>query len=147
MDDKDLEKDENLPLSEVSNQEENDELIEGILEAFPEEDRGKFFGIIKRSMTASISSHTGPLGSSVTSKHITEIIKNADIQDKRDRDERKGERNYNLVILLIALVFIGFLVVFLKDEKEMLITIIASILAFAGGFGVGVARKRDKSGE
>jgi len=147
MDDKNLEKDQSLTHSETPNEKKSDELLDEILEILPEEDRGKFFGIVRQSITASVSSYTGPLGASVTPQHITEIIKNADTQDKRDRDERKGERNYNLIILIIALVFVGFLVVFLKDQKDVLITIITAILAFAGGFGVGITRKRVKSDE
>ncbi|MBX2930617.1 MAG: hypothetical protein KF781_01580 [Chitinophagaceae bacterium] len=64
-------------------------------------------------------------------------IEKSDKQDIRDRDERKSQRNHNTLILVIGLAFLGFLIVFLKDDKELLYKIIIAIISFVGGFGIG----------
>jgi len=98
--------------------------------------------LIKRSI--SVTRHASPLGDKVTSDHITKLIDNSDSQDKRDRVERRCQRNYNLLILVIVLAFIIFHVVYFKDDKEILIPLVTSILSFVAGtgFGVGLSKKR-----
>lgn len=143
--DKDLEK---VPSSENngdttkkdSKRENNndDPLIpDEILEAIPVEERGKVISVIKQSMFSSITRRSNPIADKITTEHITQLISKSDEQDKRDREERKGQRNYNLILLLIGLAFIGFLIVFLQRDKELLIKIIIAIISFVGGFGVG----------
>jgi len=130
-----------LPVIENDRKKDNhpiDGIIpEELLNAIPEEDRGKIISIMQKTMFSSIVRSSNPLSEKITSDHITSIISNADIQDKRDRDERKGQRNYYLIILIIALVFLGFIIVFLKEEKELLYKIIIAIISFIGGFGIG----------
>ncbi|MGB0949100.1 MAG: hypothetical protein ACPGU0_03210 [Marinirhabdus sp.] len=123
---------------------ENDNLgiPEEILDAIPAEDRGKFVSIMQQSMFASISRRKNPLTEKITTEHITTLISNSDKNDKRDRQERKSERNYNLILILIGLVFIGFLVVFLQTNIDLLITVITAILSFIGGFGFGKSAKK-----
>ena len=58
-------------------------------------------------------------------------------QDIRDREERKSQRTYNLILLIVGLTFLGFLIVYLKEDKELLYKIIIAIISFVGGFGIG----------
>lgn len=120
-----------------------DIIPEEVLEAIPEEDRGKVVSIIKQSMFSGISRRTSPIADKITPEHITTLITNSDESDKRDRSERKSERNYNLILVLIGLVFIGFLIVFLQSNMNLLITIITAILSFVGGFGFGKSQNKD----
>jgi hypothetical protein len=104
---------------------------------------------IKRFVSQSVSLFSGqfpnPLLQKVTSEHISDVIKNADETDKRDRTERGSERKHNIIILSIALFCTLFLVVFLViyNQLELLKYFISAILGFAGGFGVGKYRKED----
>jgi Trk-type K+ transport system membrane component len=99
-------------------------------------------GLISREFM-SVTKNSNPLSEKVTSDHITKIIDNSDVQDKRDRDERKQEKIYNFLILFVALIFVAFLIIYLKDNEKLLTTIITAILSFAGGFGIGVYRTKN----
>lgn len=124
------------------NKTESEEIIpEEILEAIPEEERGKVAGIIKQTMISGVMRRSNPIADKITSEHITQLISKSDDQDKRDRSERKEERNYNLILIIIALVFIGFLIVFLQSNEDLLIKIVIGIISFLGGFGFGQSRK------
>ena len=112
-----------------------------ILEAFPVEERGKLVSIIKQSMFSGIIKRSNPITERITEEHITKLISNSDQQDIRDRKERNHERYFTLGIIILSLVFIGFLVVFLKDKENLLITVITAILSFIGGFGIGKSIK------
>jgi len=76
-----------------------------VLDAIPEEERGKVASIMKHTMISGVMRKSNPLADKITSDHITQIISRSDDQDKRDRSERKGERNYNLVLIILALIF------------------------------------------
>lgn len=120
-------------------------LPEEILDAIPEEDRGKVAGIIKRTMISGVMSSNNPIAEKVTSEHISTIISKSDNQDKRDREERKSERNHNLLLIVIALVFVSFLIVFLQRNENLLVKIVIGIISFIGGFGFGQSRKKKES--
>ncbi len=123
-----------------------DKEILDVVETMPDEDKGKVIGLFKRSLfEASITRHSTPFAEKVTSEHITKLIDNSDSQDKRDRVERKGQRNYNLLILVIILAFVVFLVVYFKDDKEVLIPLVTAILSFVAGtgFGLGLSKKSE----
>ena len=121
----------------------SDEIVpEEILEAIPEEDRGKVASIIRQTMISGVMKRSNPLADKMTSDHITQIIAKSDEHDKRDREERKGERNYNLLLIVIALCFVGFLVVFLQTNEDLLLKIVIGIISFVGGFGFGQSLKK-----
>jgi len=110
-----------------------------ILEAIPEEDRGKVAAIIRQTMISGVMRR---IADKITSDHITQLISKSDEQDIRDRTERKGERNYNLILIIISLVFVGFLIIFLQSNEDLLIKIVIGIISFLGGFGFGQSRKK-----
>lgn len=113
-----------------------------ILEAIPEEERGKVASIIKQTMISGVMRRSNPIADKITSEHITQLITKSDEHDIRDRAERKSERNYNLLLVLIGIVFIGFLIVFLQNNEDLLIKVIIGIISFIGGFGFGQSRKK-----
>lgn len=95
-------------------------------------------------MISGVMRGNNPIADKITSDHITDLIKKSDDQDVRDRQERKGERNYNLILIIIGLVFIGFLIVFLQSNEDLLIKIVIGIISFIGGFGFGKTIKASK---
>ena len=120
----------------------SDDIIpDEVLEALPEEDRGKVASIIKQTMVSGVMRRSNPIADKITSEHITQIISRSDDQDQRDRSERKGERNYNLILIILGLVFVAFLIVFLQSNEDLLIKIVIGIISFIGGFGFGKSRK------
>ncbi len=93
-------------------------------------------------MVSGVMRRSNPIADKITTEHITQLISKSDVQDKRDREERKGERNYNLYLIVIGLVFVGFLIVFLQKNEDLLIKIVIAIISFVGGFGFGQSRKK-----
>jgi len=131
-----------------NNTQENDLsgiIPDDILENIPGEDKGKIAAIIKHTMISGVMRSKNPLSDKITPEHISEIIKNSNEQDIRDREERKSERNYNLLLLIIALLFIAFLIIFLKKNEQLLIKIIIGIVSFIGGYGFGKTKQRSNS--
>jgi Trk-type K+ transport system membrane component len=123
--------------SEESKNKIGDLIPEELLEAVPEKDRERFITIFQRTAFSSIEKKNNHLTEKITSDHITSIITNSDTQDKRDRDERKGQRRLNLIIFMLSLAFLTFIIVFLKDDKELLYKIIIAVISFLGGVGIG----------
>lgn len=129
----------------TSNESGQEEVIpEEILEAIPEEDRGRVSSIIRQTMISGVMRGNNPIADKITSDHITDLIKKSDDHDVRDRQERQGERNYNLILIIIGLVFIGFLIVFLQSNENLLIKIVIGIISFIGGLGFGKTIKSTK---
>jgi hypothetical protein len=127
--------------SQETNQEKNSDkgeiIPDEILESIPEEERGKVASVIKQTMISGVMRRNNPIAEKITSDHIGRLIDKSDEQDQRDRKERKSERNYNLILLIIGLVFTGFLIVFLQSNEELLIKIVIAIISFIGGLGFG----------
>lgn len=123
-----------------------DEIIpDELLEAIPEGERGRISSIIRQTMISGVMKRNNPIADKITTEHITQLISKSDNYDKRDREERKGERNYNLVLTVMGLLFVGFLIVFLQSNEELLIKIVIGIISFIGGFGFGQSRiKKDE---
>ena len=108
-----------------------------LLDTVSEEEREKIITVIQETMFSNITKSASDFTEKITTDHITSIISNSDIQDKRDRDERKGQRNHQLIIFLLCLAFFVFIIVFLKSEKELLYKIIIAVISFLGGIGIG----------
>jgi hypothetical protein len=141
------EKDKELEIPEKENDKksspDNSESIipDEILEAIPEEDRGRVASIIQQTMISGVMRRSNPIAEKITPEHITDIIDKSDKQDIRDREDRKSDKRYNLTLIILGLIFIGFLIVFLQSNEELLIKIIIGIVSFLGGFGFGRSGK------
>jgi len=127
---------------DIEKTEESKTATNEILEAVPVEERGRFISIMKESMFASFMSSNDPISEKITTEHISKVLDNVDVQDKRDRQERKSDKNYQIAFLLIGLIFMGFLIVFLKDDKDLLYKIIIAVISFIGGFGIGRTKQK-----
>lgn len=124
------------------NKDNLDEIIPNeILEAIPEEERGRVASVIKQTMISGVMRRGNPISEKITSEHITQLISKSDDQDRRDREERKSERNYNLFLIILGLVFVAFLIVFLQQNEDLLVKVVIAIISFVGGFGFGRTKK------
>jgi len=131
---------------EISDSEETFNIIpDEILEAIPVEDRSRVKSMITQTMVSSVMKRSNPISEKVTSEHISKLIENSNVQDERDRKERKSNKNYQVIFLLIGLLFLGFLIVFLKDDKDLLYKIVIAVISFVGGFGIGKTKIKQKS--
>lgn len=76
MDDNINNTDENLVANSKKMESSSSEEIipEEILEAIPEEDRGKVASIIRQTMISGVMKRSNPLADKMTSEHITQII-------------------------------------------------------------------------
>ena len=125
------------------NEIENDSILpDSVLEGLPPTDRKE----IVQSVTSisGIFSQQNPLLKKVNAEHITTLIECADACDKRDRDERQDERNYNFKIMVTVL-FTSVLVCGLfiwTAQTDLLKFFIGAIFGFGGGFGVGKFYKK-----
>jgi len=143
---KNLEK--NDDKAKTSNSEAISDIISNeVLEALPIEERGRVQSMMIQTMASGVMRSNNPISEKITSEHISKLIENSGIQDERDRKERKSEKNYQIIFLLIGLIFLGFLIVFLKDDKELLYKVIIAIISFIGGFGIGKNTNKRKNGE
>ncbi len=97
------------------------------------------------SLFASIQSTPNPLAEKVTSEHIGTVLTNVDKKDERAHKERNQIRWFIITTMLFVFVFVGFLIVFLKDSPDLLVPIIASIFSFIGGFAGGYGYKSKRS--
>jgi hypothetical protein len=123
--------------SSSKNEDGNNFIPPELLEAIPAEERSKVISIIRQSMYSSVTRSGNPIADKITTEHISQLINRSDDLDKRDWEERKSQRNYNLLLLLTGLAFIGFLIIYLQKDKDLLIKIIVAIISFVGGFGLG----------
>lgn len=141
---KDENKQEPKKQAEETTQSGGDTLIPNeILDAMPEEDRVRVEGYIRQFMMFSnISRRSNPIAEKITEEHITKIIDKSENQDIRDKRDRNIDRLKELIILVIGLIFLTFLIIFLKDNEEMLYKIILAIISFVGGFGFGKTKSR-----
>jgi hypothetical protein len=122
---------------------ENDSIVpDEVLERIPQKERKEFIQSITK--VAGVFSPQNPLIKKITPEHISAFLQNADTFDKRDRDERRDERNYNFKIMVTVL-FTSVLVCGLfiwTAQTDLLKFFIGAIFGFGGGFGVGKFYKK-----
>jgi hypothetical protein len=57
--------------------------------------------------------------------------------DKAKSGERQRGQVLNFLYVLVDLAFISFLVVFLRDEPDLMFRVISIVVSFIGGMGTG----------
>ena len=89
--------------------------------------------------------YSGPhpeLVKKLTTDHIGEIINQSGKEDERQYKFVTHARIYNLIYTIIGVTIFVFLTFFFgKNDKELFIKIVEILVAFAGGFGIGVGYK------
>ena len=99
--------------------------------------------MMRQTIISGVMRRGNPIADKITSEHITQLITKSDDQDRREWEERSRDRNYNLILVGIGVVFVSFLVVFLKDNENLLLNLVLAIISFIGGFGFGKLYKRN----
>lgn len=113
---------------------ESDILPAELAEQIPSKVREKVTSFFMSSRASS-----DPIGSKIKSEHITKAMDLAKDNSDKNFEYAKGTRRYQFVIFLIAMAVAIFLIVFLieKQKTEILSPLLAALLGFASGFGIG----------
>ena len=85
-----------------------------------------------------------PLSNKITSDHIGKIIESTEKDSEREFElnkleliDQKTSRWFFLAIFVIALVFVGFIIVFLSNvDKETMRFVLGLIVGLIGGFDI-----------
>jgi len=124
---------------------QHDEDIAEVLESVPPEQK-PLFQVMMASLRMVVRG--GPENETarqLTPEHITQYIDGAREAMQKDYQNKREGRIYSLLVLLIAVIALGFIVVVLKDSPEVMEKIIFAagglIAGFAGGFGIGKTKK------
>lgn len=113
------------------------------LEDLPEEAQAVMRMILSsRSISANSSSLSNSLSDKINTEHISKMLDIAEQDNEREFEDTKLTRLYNLVTLVIILVFLGFITVFLGNKDlSTYQDIIRILIIFGGGFGAGFGYK------
>lgn len=114
---------------------------ENSFEDLPEEERENLVSSFRQTFVSAVMQRSSSIYDKVNPEHITQILTTVDEQDKRDRDERKSERWQNLIVLTIAVVAIIFLLIYFKEDKNLVVNLIIAGFSFMGGFGFGKSKR------
>lgn len=112
--------------------------LEQALQFVPKESRREIYGLMVSSMTRSPEAD---IAKKVTSEHISQMLET----QKRSMDysfqDNKMTKMISLIVFILTLVFIGVLIVLLKEKPDILekiLTILVSGgLGAFGGYGFG----------
>ncbi|MEM6401633.1 MAG: hypothetical protein AAF757_15585 [Cyanobacteria bacterium P01_D01_bin.116] len=90
----------------------------------------------------SSSSSVFPILEKINEQHISKILDIAEKDDERAFTDTESARKYNLITLIIVLIFFGVLTVFLVNKDVVVYQeILKIIISFGGGFGSGIGFK------
>lgn len=121
--------------------------LDEMLESVPEEAQQKFRTTLSVMTVAQRTSPQAELMRKMTSENIHEFIQAQDASDQRSFEDRKGQRKYNIIVLVIGAVVLLLLTVILMARPDLLEKILPSILTFIagafGGYGYGHRSKSD----
>ena len=130
---------------DTTNQRKSRNLEEELdLEDLPEEAQAVMKMILSsRSIsTRSSSSLPGSLSNKINTEHISKMLDIAEQDNAREFEDTKLARIYNLITLVIILIFLGFITVFLGNKDlSTYQDIIRILIIFGGGFGAGYGYK------
>ena len=112
------------------------------LEGLPEEAQAVMKMVLSRSISARSSSLSNPLSEKINTEHISKMLDIAEQDNEREFEDTKLSKLYNLITLIIILVFLGFITVFLGNKDlSTYQDIIRILIIFGGGFGAGYGYK------
>jgi hypothetical protein len=113
--------------------------VRELLKEAPPEVRKTFMGFMMRtSMGRSFPHPLYPLFDKFTSQHVDTFLKYNEEENIRDFKFASQSRWFHLVYVILGLLFLLFLIIYLMpSNKDLLINLIAILMALAGGFGFG----------
>ena len=120
-----------------------EEVLDDILEDVPEEHRKKVEKFIVASsvqMRGMISPEASVMNK-ITEDHITEYLQGARQEMENSFDERKQNRLFTFITLIVAMIFFIIIILLLKDMPDFMEKIIYSLVSLIagaiGGYGYG----------
>jgi predicted nucleic acid-binding Zn ribbon protein len=105
---------------------------------------GKGFNLLGMNMGVNINDPNSTIAEKMTSEHITMMIKATAEDDKATSKERQRGQMFNFLYMLIGLAFIVFVIVFLRNDTDLMIRIVSIVVSFVGGMGAGIAIAKRK---
>lgn len=111
-----------------------------LLEDLPEEALMKM--VLSSGSISARSSFSNSLSDKINIEHISKMLDIAQQDNEREFEDIKLSKLYNLVTLIIILIFLGFITVFLGNKDlSTYQDIIRILIIFGGGFGAGYGYK------
>lgn len=108
--------------SDISKEKENsekfkseDELADLDIEKLPQEAQA-IIGMMMASRRRISSPMSDPLSDKISTEHISKMLDIAEKDNEREFENTKLSKQYNLVTLVIALIFLAFITVFLGNK-------------------------------
>ncbi len=139
-------KNNSLNSEKMSDSEE--EILDGILEGIPKEDRHEVKKMIGMSMQMGrVISPEMELMKKMTPAHVTEFLDTQKKAMENQFKENREDKVFIVVVLIIIVVFIVVLIVLLKDKpdimEKILYTLGGLITGVFGGYGFGRIQKEN----
>ncbi|WP_026735660.1 hypothetical protein [Fischerella sp. PCC 9605] len=139
---------ENQPQQSSDNKRKEQDEEGGDLEKLPDELEGlppQLRRVVQATLSMqriSSSSLVSPIQDKITEQHITRILDILEKDDERAFADTQSARKYNLITIIIFLLFFGFLTIFLVNKDVVVYQeILKIIIIFGGGFGSGFGYK------
>lgn len=83
-----------------------------------------------------------PIMSKVNGEHIDKMLDIAKESDKYDFDDNQSSKLYNLIYVVLGILFFIFLVIYLaKENPDLFVEILKIVVLIGGGFGGGYGYK------
>ena len=101
---------------------------------------GMQMGVNIRDMEASVAEKLTP-------EHISMMIQASAEDDKNARIGERRQQTFTFLYILLGLAFVVFLVIFLKDNPDLMFRIITAVVSFIGGLGTGFTISKRKNGK
>lgn len=112
------------------------------LEDLPEEAQAFMKMVLSSRSISARSSLSNSLSDKINTEHISKMLDIAQQDNEREFEDIKLSKLYNLVTLIIILIFLGFITVFLGNKDlSTYQDIIRILIIFGGGFGAGYGYK------
>lgn len=135
--------------AEISKPSINEADLENILDEIPEEHRKKIERTIIESsvMMRGMVHPENAIMNKISEEHITEYLAGARKEMENSFAEKKQNKVFIFLTLLITLVFFCIIILLLRDDSEVMEKIIYALIGLAagafGGYGVGKNRAGD----
>jgi hypothetical protein len=110
--------------------------------------------LVARLMMSSFSQTSNPLAEKLTEHHIDKVLDNSEKDSEREFEldkleiaDEKNSRLFHLGYFIVSLIFVGFIIVSLKETPTVMTQILALIIGLIGGFsaGFGLGKQKKKS--
>jgi len=103
-----------------------------------------FFGM---RMGVNISDANFALLDKITPEHMDKMI-DASASDEQAKRKIQSRRQWlNLVYAVLAMAVFVFLIIFLRSDTDLLVTVITIAVSFLGGLGTGFTLFKRKNGD